>query len=273
MAVTELRNLLGARHVATLYGWVDPDCYYPVGIRPGFSSDFSYLGTFAADRQHKVESLLLNPARELPGKKFLIGGAMYPDTGHWPANVRYLPHVAPPDHAAFYSSSPLTLSVTRGTMAAMGYCPSGRLFEAAACGTAVLSDCWEGLDYFFEPGAEILIADSMEDALEALLKDRGTLIGTGVKARGRALDCHTAAIRAARLVTLIENPANDAEGNTNGDQEFEDLNVCRRNSLAMWGVIPAAGTGSRIQPLAFSKEFTASRYLFGRIPRPSPCCK
>ncbi len=93
-----------------------------------------------------------------PARKFLIAGAMYSSREAWPPNVRHFEHVAPPQHCSFYSSSPLTLNVTRGSMAAMGYCPSGRLFEAAACGTAVLSDWWTGLDSFFEPGAEILIA-------------------------------------------------------------------------------------------------------------------
>jgi spore maturation protein CgeB len=219
IAIDELRNRLSAKRVATLYGWVDPDYYCPVRVRSDFASDISYLGTFAADRQDKLETLFLDPACKLPSKKFLIGGAMYPDVEHWPANVRYLSHVAPPEHAAFYSSSPLTLSVTRGAMAAMGYCPSGRLFEAAACGTAILSDWWTGIDYFFEPGNEILIAESTEDALGVLLKDRAALVTTGARARERAMDCHTAAIRAARLTSLIENPVDDAEGNTSDHLE------------------------------------------------------
>ncbi len=211
-AVTELRNRLGAKHVATLYGWVDPDSYRAVPMHPEFASDLSYLGTFAADRQSKVEELLILAARESPARTFLIGGAMYPHPERWPANITHLAHVAPPDHNAFYSSSPLTLNVTRGTMAAMGYCPSGRLFEAAACGTAVLSDHWKGLDHFFEPGKEILIAQSTEDTLNALELDRATLVATGSRARQRTLDCHTAAIRAERFVRLIEDPADDAEG-------------------------------------------------------------
>ncbi len=211
-AVTELRNRLGAKHVATLYGWVDPEYYSVVPMRSEFTSDLSYLGTFAADRQAKVDSLLLQPAAESPEKSFLIAGAMYPHPERWPVNVRYVPHVAPPDHPAFYSSSPLTLNVTRGTMAAMGYCPSGRLFEAAACGTAVLSDWWEGLDYFFQPGSEILIAESKQEALGTLEQDRAALFATGARARERTLDCHTAAIRAERFIRLVEDPTDDAEG-------------------------------------------------------------
>ncbi len=90
---------------------------------------------------------------------------MYRDTQLWPKNIRFIDHVSPADHRAFYSSSPLTLNITRGSMAAMGYCPSGRLFEAAACGTAVMSDNWEGLDTFFTPGEEIMIVQSTAEAI------------------------------------------------------------------------------------------------------------
>ena len=205
-AIEALRNRLGARRVAALYGWVDPDTYFSVPSCPEFAADFSYLGTYAIDRQPALDTLLLEPARELTAHEFLIGGAMYPNRESWPRNVRHHEHVAPPKHAAFYSSSPLTLNVTRSTMAAMGYCPSGRLFEAAACGTAVLSDWWDGLDTFFQPGEEILVAGSSAQAVDQITRDRRELVEIGKRARERALDCHTAAIRARRLTGLIENP-------------------------------------------------------------------
>ena len=96
-------------------------------------------------------------------------------------------------------------------MAAMGYCPSGRLFEAAACGTAVLSDWWPGLDSFFQPGEEILIAGSTTEAISAITKEKSMLNRIGQRARQRALDCHTAQIRAQRLIQLLESPAGDSE--------------------------------------------------------------
>ncbi len=127
-----LRDKLGARNTAALYGWVDPAIHHREPACSAFVSDLSYLGTYAADRQSALESLLIEPARRLPEKQFLIAGAMYPETMSRPGNIRFFPHVSPPEHSQFYSSSPLTLNVTRGSMAAMGYCPSGRLFEAAA---------------------------------------------------------------------------------------------------------------------------------------------
>lgn len=203
-AIDQLSGRLGARNVASLYGWVDPESYSRVRACPEFSSDLSYLGTYAKDRQNSLEELLINPARQLPDCRFVIAGAMYPQPERWPSTIRHYAHIAPPQHSSFYSSSPLTLSVTRGTMAAMGYCPSGRLFEASACGTAVLSDWWKGLDSFFTPGEEILIARSTSEAIAALTTDSQLLAQVGARAKQRTLDCHTATHRARRLMELIE---------------------------------------------------------------------
>ena len=204
-ALTQLQERLQARRVAPLYGWVDPSIHHEVEPVHDYLADLSYLGTYAADRQRSLEDLLLAPAREAPEKRFIIGGPMYPNTDQWSPNVLYKPHVPPSEHSAFYCSSNLTLNVTRGTMAAMGHCPSGRLFEAAACGTPILSDWWSGLDEFFEPGKEILVATSPAATLNAIRQDSHVLKQIGASARQRALDCHTAEIRARQLIHLIEN--------------------------------------------------------------------
>ncbi|MBV8705917.1 MAG: glycosyltransferase [Acidobacteriaceae bacterium] len=203
-ALDQLREKLGAQQVETLYGWVDPVIHHQVDPSPKFQSNLSYLGTYAADRQATLEQLLISPARALRNRQFVIGGAMYANRESWPGNIRFFDHVAPPEHCAFYSSSPLTLNITRGSMAAMGYCPSGRLFEAAACGTAVLSDWWEGLDIFFEPGEEILIAQSTAEAIDAVSRDSQALRRIGKRAKEKALDCHAAENRAQRLLSLLE---------------------------------------------------------------------
>src|SRR4029079_435760 len=122
------------------YGSVDPAVHRPVPPLPAYQADLSYLGTYSPDRQEALEALLLEPARRLPERRFLIGGSLYPADFAWRDNIHYKHHVPPPDHPAFYCSSPLTLNVTRRAMARMGYCPSGRLFEAAACGVPVVSD-------------------------------------------------------------------------------------------------------------------------------------
>jgi spore maturation protein CgeB len=206
-SLNRLRNQLSARRVATLYGWVDPATHYRRATLDRFQCDLSYLGTYSQDRQDGLRKLLLEPAAKLSDKKFVIAGAMYPEVNRWPSNVRYYDHIAPPEHPAFYSSSLMTLNVTRASMAETGYCPSGRLFEAAACGTCVLSDWWEGLDRFFEPRDEILIATSESEAIDAISTDASALTAIGSKARTRVLDCHTADIRARRLIDLIEMPS------------------------------------------------------------------
>lgn len=207
--LTELKNKLNARAVAPLYGWVDPDFHCRQDALDLYRSDIAYLGTYAADRHDALNRLMLEPARNLPECLFLVAGAMYPDCDSWPENVRRIDHVAPPEHGRFYSSSPLMLSVTRSAMAANGFCPSGRLFESAACGTAVLSDWWEGLDSFFVPGEEILVANSTADSMRTILQGRDALEKVGQRARERTLDCHTAALRARTLVNLIEHGSDD----------------------------------------------------------------
>src|SRR5205814_4773634 len=203
-ALDELSSKLGARRIAPLYGSVDPATHKRVAPQASFASDFSYLGTYAPDRQPQVEELFLKPAGQLSSKKFCLGGAMYPPDFPWTQNTYFVRHLAPSEHPAFYSSSRLTLNVTRAAMAQMGYCPSGRLFEAAACGTPIVSDWWDGLDHFFEPGREILIAQSAEEAVQALNLDPGELETVSRASQERILSEHTADKRAAQLVDLVE---------------------------------------------------------------------
>lgn len=202
-ALDELRDRLGARRTAPLYGWVDPEVHRPVEPLERFGADLSYLGTYAADRQAAVEELFVEPARRHPDRRFSIGGANYPADFPWTANTWFVRHLPPAEHPAFFSSSRLTLNVTRAAMAAMGHCPSGRLFEAAACGAPVVSDDWEGLDGFFEPGGEILVARDRGDVAEALALTDAELGRIARAARERTLAEHTADRRAAELEGLL----------------------------------------------------------------------
>ena len=206
-ALDELKSLLGARRVAPLYGSVDPELHQPVPKADRYESDLSYLGTYAVDRQQVLEKLFLKPAHRLPQKKFLLGGAQYPADFPWNENVWFVRHVPPRDHPAFYCSSRATLNVTRAAMANVGYCPSGRLFEAAACETPIVSDSWEGLDSFFEPGRELLIAESDDDVVGALSRTPEELHRVGKAARDRVLACHTAEHRSRELISALEAAA------------------------------------------------------------------
>jgi spore maturation protein CgeB len=204
-ALTELRDLLGARRVAPLYGSVDPSIHYPVASVPEYEADLSYLGTYAEDRQPGLEALFVEPARRLPKKRFLIGGPLYPETFPWTPNSFYRHHVPPPEHPAFYCSSVLTLNVTRRPMAETGYCPSGRLFEAAACGVPIISDYWQGLEQFFSPAREIIVARDTEDVIAALDKSPEELAAITRAARERTLECHTADRRVIDLERALES--------------------------------------------------------------------
>jgi spore maturation protein CgeB len=204
-ALDELRSRLGARVVAPLYGSVDPDVHRPVGTTHEPRWAMSYLGTYSPDRQSALDELFLGAARRRPTLRFSIAGSMYPGDFPWLPNVHYLAHLPPTAHAGFYSSSNATLNVTRGPMAEIGYCPSGRLFEAAACGTPTITDRWPGIETFFEPEREILVADTTDDTLAALDMDPQIREGIGRAARARTLAEHTAARRAVDLERAIDD--------------------------------------------------------------------
>jgi spore maturation protein CgeB len=202
-ALRQLQTKLGARRVAPLYGHVDPEQHMPAARHDAFVADLSYLGTYASDRQARLQELFIEPARLRPALRFVLGGAGYPQAFPWTDNIFFVRHLPPSDHPAFFSSSRLTLNVTRRDMAELGHCPSGRLFEAAACGTPVLSDAWDGLAEFFEPGREILIAHDRDDVLAALDRDDRSLATIAAAAHARVLRDHTSARRAQELVAIL----------------------------------------------------------------------
>jgi spore maturation protein CgeB len=206
-ALKELQILLGAQRVAPLYGSVDPEVHRPVPPLDQYRADLSYLGTYAQDRQEALNTLFIEPARQLPDLKFLIGGAQYPEAFPWTNNIYFVRHLPPSEHPAFFSSSRLTLNVTRRAMAEMGYCPSGRLFEAAACGVPIISDTWEGLDIFFEPGSELIMVQRCEETIEALQMSDVELARIARGAHERTLTEHTADRRAQDLEIALEAAA------------------------------------------------------------------
>jgi spore maturation protein CgeB len=203
-ALSELKTRLHARHVAPLYACVDPEVYRPAPPIERYRADLSYLGSYSARRRAALESLFLEPARRRPDLRFVIGGAG--DSVEFPRmeNVAVIPEIPPAEHPAFYSSSRLSLSVTDAALAECGYCPSVRLFEAAACGVALLSDEWEGLDYFFEPSREILVARTTGHVMDALNMAPKALANVGKAGRDRVLAMHTANRRALELENILE---------------------------------------------------------------------
>ncbi len=202
----ELESRFGVRRAYPLYCSFDPEAYRRFGVNQRFACELSYMGTYAPDRQPKIDELLCKPASMLPAQKFIVAGPQYPKTIHWPANVKRILHLNPRWHARFYSSSRFTLNVTRRDMVLAGYSPSVRLFEAAACGATIISDNWPGLDSFFTPGHEILLPVDHRDVLHYVNDlSREEVARIGLAAQSRVLAEHTSQQRATQFESEVEN--------------------------------------------------------------------
>ena len=195
----ELEREFGARAARPLYCSADPDIYRPdASARPRW--DLGYLGTYSADRQPALQSMLCGPAETWREGRFVVAGPQYPRSAAWPEGVERIEHLPPQDHRAFYCAQRFTLNITRADMIRRGYSPSVRLFEAAACGVPIISDWWAGIEDLFQPGREILIARSGEDVaglLRSVSETRRRSIGEA--ARVRVLAAHTGDHRAEAL--------------------------------------------------------------------------
>lgn len=197
--LTELEHRWGARRASALYCAADPEIYRP-GTAGTETWDLGYLGTFSIDRQPKLDELISHSARSWPTGRFVVAGPLYPMDLHWPANVSRIEHLPPSTHQGFYAAQRYTLNVTRADMVQRGWSPSVRLFEAASCGTPILSDWWEGLDTLLRPGEEILIVRDAADVLDILRSvPESRRLEIGAAARRRVLTNHTASQRAAEF--------------------------------------------------------------------------
>lgn len=194
----ELEERYGSPCARPLYCSVDPELHYPLPRTPSW--DLGYLGTYSSDRQPGLERLLCTPASSWEKGRFVVAGPQYPSNISWPGNTQRIEHLAPHDHRDFYCSQRFTLNITRKAMRQAGYSPSVRLFEAAACGTPIISDRWSGLEHFFTPGEEILVASSSTEVLHILQdlpeQERRSI---AERARKRGLTAHSAARRAEEL--------------------------------------------------------------------------
>jgi len=211
----EIENHFGAPLALPLYCSVDPQRHRPLPPSPAFASDLSYMGTYAPDRQPKIDDLLRGPAASLPDHKFIVAGPQYPESIQWPGNVERITHLNPVHHALFYCSSRMTLNVTRREMVMAGFSPSVRLFEAAACGAAIVSDNWPGLDTFFVPGQEILLPTDGRDVERYILGySQRELNEIGRAARERVLAAHTNEARAVEFEQAAEFVTSSRKGET-----------------------------------------------------------
>ncbi len=208
--LVRLEEEFGSPCARPLYCSVDTSRYRPLDLPARW--DLSYLGTYSPDRQPTLDRLLMEPARRRPDLRFVVAGPQYPEEIEWPDNVERIAHLPPSEHPAFYSASRFTLNVTRADMIAAGWSPSVRLFEAGACATPIISDCWRGIDSIFEPGEQIVLAEAPEDVLAALDGSAGEM---GRAAREAVLAHHSAGRRAEQLEQDLER-ARAAGSSDNG---------------------------------------------------------
>ena len=200
-----LENRYSAPAARPLYCSVDPAAYRPLDCAKIY--DLGYLGTYSPDRQPGLERLLVDTARRRPDLSFVVAGPGYPDDIEWPENVERRDHVPPTEHPAFYSACRFTLNVTRADMIRAGHSPSVRLFEAAACGTPIISDGWVGLERLFGPGRDIVVAHGATDVIDALGMAEAERLAIAGSARQRVLLEHTAKHRAAELEDYLREAA------------------------------------------------------------------
>jgi spore maturation protein CgeB len=203
-AISALRRHLGARFVSPLFGCIDPDVHQPIALEEPRRASLSFLGGIAEDRREVLKRLLVAPALKRPKERFLLGGVQGPVEVPPTANIDIVSTVPADEHAAFFSASRFTLAITSRDIAPLGWCPSARLFEAAACGTPVLSDEWEGLASFYQPQQEILTVKTTEDVLAALDLSDAAIGKIAKAARERTLAQHTADRRAADLIAICD---------------------------------------------------------------------
>ena len=194
---------LGAKRCIPVYNALDPDTHHPVPPEPRFAGDLSFLGNRLPDREARVEQFFLAAAAALPQRRFLIGGSGW-ESKTMPANVRHIGHVYTRDHNAFNTSPLAVLNIARDSMAANGFSPATRVFEAAGAGACLITDAWTGLELFLEEGREVLVARDGRDVaahLAQLTPERAREIGEA--ARQRILRDHTYALRARAVDALL----------------------------------------------------------------------
>lgn len=209
--LTRLETEFGARRAVPCYCSFEPEIHYPRGKFRRYACDLSYMGTYAADRQTKLDDLFIGTARALPDKRFLLAGPQYPAFVKCPPNIRRIRHLSPRWHPHFYSSSRLTLNLTRKQMVEWGYSPSVRLFEAAACRCAIVSDAWPGLESFFGVGEEILVAENGGDVVRLLTEaSDADLAKIGEAARARVIEEHSAERRAEQFEQYVSQVSRSA---------------------------------------------------------------
>lgn len=202
--VVNAYTALGAQACYPIYNALDVTTHYPVEPDMRFAADCGFLGNRLPDREQRVEEFFLAPAAHLPEKQFVLGGSGWGDKP-LPANVKYVGHVYTHDHNAFNCTAQTVLNINRSSMARYGFSPATRVFEAAGAGACIITDAWEGIELFLEPGKEILVAHDGAGVVEQLRSLRpDTARRIGKAAYARVLAEHTYQHRAEQVVQVLD---------------------------------------------------------------------
>jgi spore maturation protein CgeB len=201
--VVEAYRALGARSCVPVYNALDPETHHAVPASEHYSADLTLLANRLPDREARVREFFFEPAQLLPERRFLLGGNGWPGAP-LPANVRALGHVPTGEHNVLNCSALAVLNVARDSMAAVGFSPATRVFEAAGAGACLITDAWEGIELFLEPGREVLVARDGEEVAEHLRQlTPGRARSIGQAARRRIIERHTYARRALQVEALL----------------------------------------------------------------------
>jgi spore maturation protein CgeB len=201
----------GARQCVPIYNALDPDTHFPVGAAAQFAADLSLLANRLPDRERRIEEFFFAPARHMPDARLILGGNGW-QAPEMPPNVHLLGHVYTADHNALYSSARAVLNVSRDSMAACGYSPATRLFEAAGAAACIITDAWEGIELFLEPDREVLVAHDGEDVVRYvrdLTARQAAAIGFAARKRIVAEHTYSERARTAEAALLGEVRANE----------------------------------------------------------------
>lgn len=203
-ALDLFRDKAGAAAVAPLYPWIVPEAHKPGVSKRAYLGDLCCIAPEAGAMREGLERFFIDPAQRLTRRRFVLAGTDLPEVASATPNIVTLPDLDPAENADLLASSTLALTLSRDDERSIGWCPSARLLEAAACGAAIVSDRWEGLDSFFEPGREILAAAQTDDVTTAMMLPRNHLADLGQRARTRVLAEHSAERRVQELRGILD---------------------------------------------------------------------
>ncbi len=207
--VVEHYLALGAKNCYPIYNALDPETHHPAAKDATLECDLVFVGNRLPDREKRVEDFFLRAAELAPEMAFVLGGEGW-GTKRLPSNVKWIGHVGTGDHNRVNCSARMVLNINRESMADVGFSPPTRVFEAAGAGACLITDRWTGVETFFRPDEEILIASGAEDIVRFLREigpEAAQKIGTAM--RERALGEHTYSLRAQQVQAILKSARGD----------------------------------------------------------------